>query len=103
MHAHVAHINPGPDQLEQYLTHLRTSVVPEAREQPGYKGILVLSDPETGRTIGIGLWETAAHRQAVDDSGFTEAQVRKTGPLMRDPIGIEHWEVSIVDGDLTTK
>ena len=94
MQAHIVYLNPR--QLDQFLTYIRTTVLPESRKQPGYKGTLVLTDPKTGRAVGIGLWED---RQAMVDSGFMDDQNKKTNPMLKDPMVIENWEVGIADGN----
>lgn len=96
MHALVAHVNVHPDNHEQFLTQLQTSVLQEAREQPGYKAALVLSDPKTGQVLTIGLFED---RQPVLDSGFVDTQVSNVSHHVKDPIQVETtWEVIIADG-----
>lgn len=95
MQAFVAHLNINPGHLDRFLTHARTSSVPESRKQPGYKATIVLTDPQTDRAIVIGLWED---RQAIVDNGFVAARERITRPLVKDPIVPESWEVSVVDG-----
>jgi|SRR5579864_1753076 len=95
MQAHIVYLDIDPGKLDQFLTHIRTTVLPESKEQPGYKATLVLTNPETGKAVGIGLWED---RQAMEDSGFMDTHVKKANPMLKDPMAIERWEVGIADG-----
>ena len=42
----------------------RSDVVPTARQQQGFKGIIQMVNPETGETLSISLWETEADMKA---------------------------------------
>ena len=101
MYAHVTtgHINPG--QLDKFIDTLRTSNLPAGRQQPGFQGVLVLADPQSGQFMGIALFQSEADRQAFEDSGFGQKQRSKTGTLL--DVTIEEpvfYEVRIVEGNI---
>ncbi len=43
------------------VTRLAREQLPAARQQPGFRGFYVLSDPESGKLMTISLWETKEH------------------------------------------
>ena len=49
--------------------HARMTVVPTQREQPGYRGILLLTDRTTQQLVGISVWETEADVQSSGGGG----------------------------------
>ena len=64
----------------------RSDVVPTARQQQGFKGIIQMVNPETGETLSISLWETEADMKANENTDYFKKQFAKlasfdaTGP-----------------------
>jgi heme-degrading monooxygenase HmoA len=46
------------------VTRLAREQLPVARQQPGFRGFYLLSDPGSGKLMSISLWETKEHMQA---------------------------------------
>ena len=74
-------------QNENVVTSFyRSDVVPTARQQEGFKGIIQMVNPETGETISITLWETEADMKATENNDYYKKQFAKlasfdaTGP-----------------------
>jgi hypothetical protein len=74
----------------------RSEVLPELREQPGYRGVIVLSTPE-GRGLVLSLWESAADADASGTVGFYPDLLQRYMTMFRSPPGRERYEVSIVE------
>ncbi|QIN81839.1 hypothetical protein GBA63_03675 [Rubrobacter tropicus] len=74
----------------------REEVVPAARKQGGFKGAILLTDPETGIGISITLWETAAEREAAVDGGFYDEKIEKFAALLTETPVRRHYDVSMV-------
>jgi hypothetical protein len=101
MYAHVTFGQIDPDQLDKYLDTIRTSSVPAVKEQPGYQGALFLADPHNGKFIAIAFFQTEADRQAIEDSGFADAQRSRTGSLLNLSREVpEFYQVRIADGNI---
>ena len=60
MFARVHFMNTEMGKRDEMTQFIRETVLPSAREWPGFKGYLVLLDPNTGKEIAIALWETEA-------------------------------------------
>ena len=97
MNARVAVFNVKPGKREEAVSLFRDFVVPEARKQKGFKGGLLLTNPNTGQGISIGLWETEEDMTTTEKSGFYQRWVSKFADVFTMPPFMEHYEVSIED------
>jgi hypothetical protein len=70
-------------------------VLPRLREQPGYRGVLVLANPE-GRGMLLTLWATETEAEA--EGAFYEREIAKYITLFRAPPGREAYTVELCDG-----
>ena len=82
-------------KIDEGLQIFLNSILPAARQQPGYKGAMALVDRTTGKAITIGLRETAADMQAMETSGYLQEQFAKVMPLLAGAPVVEVYEVSI--------
>ncbi|MBV9227854.1 MAG: hypothetical protein JOZ18_00980 [Chloroflexi bacterium] len=55
----------------------RNEVVPAARQQQGFKGIIQMVNPETGETLSISLWESEADMKATENTDYDKKQFAK--------------------------
>ena len=78
--------------MDEYVSIYRDSIAPATRQLRGFKGVLWLTDPNTGKIIAIGLWETEADMRAFVPSGWQ--QRTKAADLMAGPVTREVYEVS---------
>lgn len=74
-----------PETMDQAQKIFADSVIPAARQQPGFQGALFLIDPATGKGMSVTMWATEADMQAGESSGFLQAQIAKFGPLLVSP------------------
>jgi len=95
MHARVVTAQIQPGKMEEAVGIYRDSVVPAAKQQKGFKGALLLTDPNTGKGISIALWETEADMQAGEASGYFQEQIAKFAAVFAAPPVTEHYEVSL--------
>lgn len=95
MHAGVATFRVRPGRIEEAVRTYLGSVVPALREQRGFEGILVLTDPETEEGFAISLWETEDDAKVFESSGAYKKQVAKLGSLLAEPPARKVYEVSI--------
>lgn len=75
---------------------VREIVHPGIREEDGYVGYIVLGDRETGRAIGVTLWESQEAREA------SEAKARQIRPRLEQDTGgtmraVERYDVLFFD------
>lgn len=74
------------------LERFRELVLPELREQRGYKGVYLLASPE-GKGVVITLWASEEDAESALRRGFYAAQLEKFVTIFRAPPGREGYEV----------
>jgi hypothetical protein len=79
------------DAVAQY----EREVIPALHEQPGYRGVVVLTTGE-GKAVLVSFWDT--EEQARTESPFYESVLAKFVTLFRAPPGRDAYEVALVDG-----
>jgi len=95
MYARIVTGQYQPGKIDEGLQILLNSILPAARQQPGYQGALALVDRTTDKGIAIALRETAADMQATETSGYLQEQFAKVMPLLAGAPTVEVYEVSI--------
>jgi heme-degrading monooxygenase HmoA len=95
MFARLTIVQVKVDKIEEVIKLYGDNVVPAAKSQKGYKGILLLTDRKTGKGISISLWESEQDAIANDKSGYYQQQVGKFKDYFTKPPAQEGYEVSI--------
>lgn len=80
--------------LEEALAMFESLVLPRLREQPGFRGVYVLTTPE-GRAMLVTFWETADQADAGGDQGWYPDVLAEHTTLFRSPPGRERYEVRV--------
>jgi len=90
----VAHAQP--DRFDEARAAVQETFLPWAREQPGYRGFLLLTDWDTHQLVGISFWETAADAQTSGGAGgyYEERMADFVGLLVGPPANTTH-EVTV--------
>jgi heme-degrading monooxygenase HmoA len=86
-------VQPGADKQEEVIELFRDAVVPEMKQQPGFKGALLLLDRATGKCTSFGVWASEADMKANEQSGHYHQQLVKLGHLFAGPPVREVFEV----------
>jgi hypothetical protein len=84
------------DRIGDVARAVREIVHPGIREEDGYVGYIVLGDRETGRAIGVTLWESQEAREA------SETKARQIRPRLEQDTGgtmraVERYDVLFFD------
>ena len=58
MHARVTTLDMEPANVDRVRDRLETEDVPEFKKLDGFKGMTVLTDRQSGKTVAITFWET---------------------------------------------
>lgn len=82
-----------PGKIDEGVRHFRETVVTRAKKYPGFKGALMLTDPNTRKLVAITLWETEAALKATE-TGFQESAAQLAQTLAGPPTE-ECYEVSV--------
>jgi len=85
------------ESLDEMVKLYSESVVPAAKSQKGYLGIMLLTNRETGKGLSIALWESEEDAIANEKSGYYQEQVNKFKRFYTAPPIREGYDVSIKD------
>jgi heme-degrading monooxygenase HmoA len=94
VHARVADLRVRTGDTKEMIRIYRNSVMPAARRQPGFRGALLLTDPETGIGISVTMWETEEDREA---SSYYKEQIAEFADLLTETPVRKHYEVSVLE------
>ena len=96
MFARVSTFQGSAEQTAEGLRMAREQILPAARLQDGFKGIYLLLDRETGRSLSITLWETEEDMRASEEaaSRVRNESVRAAGDAV---VSIERYEVALAE------
>jgi hypothetical protein len=92
----VNRLQTTPERLADVARVVRDVVHPGIRDEPGYVVYIVLGDPETGRALGVTLWESEEMRQLSDE------KARQIRPRVEEATGgtmeaVDNYEVLFYD------
>lgn len=85
MFARVITVHAQPGKIDEAAAVYRDSIIPAAKQQKGFGGAMLLTDPVTGKSISVTLWETEADQKASEASGYVSQQLAKIVPLLAGP------------------
>jgi hypothetical protein len=94
--ARVNFLRTTPERIADVASVVRDVVHPGIRDETGYVGYVVLGDRETGKALGVTLWQSEADRERSDEKA---RQIRPrveqaTGGTMQ---SVERYEVLFFD------
>ena|SRR5437764_6231287 len=95
MYARVLIAQAKPGKTDELIQIIGDSVIPEIKQEGGFKGLLLLNERATGKGISITLWETPVDLKASETSGYLQRQLVKVASLLNDPPVVGLYEVSI--------
>jgi heme-degrading monooxygenase HmoA len=96
MHARISTLEGPPDQVEEGLRYVREQVLPLMQQQDGFKGFIALADRQSGKVIGVSLWESEQAMQASEEVGDrtrSESAEAVSGTVA----GVERYEVGLIE------
>lgn len=83
--------------MGEALARYQEEVAAHLGEQPGYRGLLVMANPD-GRGMIITLWDSEADALAgTQEGGFYEQALARFVTVFRQPPGRDHYEVLVAD------
>lgn len=85
------------DRLGEAIRVFEGDVIPLCRGQKGFEGGYFLSDPQTGESLAITIWESREAMLATEQSRFFQAQVAKFIPFYAKPPVREIFEVTLTE------
>ncbi len=86
MHARMTVAHAQPDHFDEAIAAVQETFLPAAREQPGYRGFLLLTDRDQQQLVGISFWETEADVQTSGGgSGYYQQRIADFVELLVSP------------------
>jgi heme-degrading monooxygenase HmoA len=95
VHAQVVSMEMLPMNVGEAVRIYQDRVLPAAREQEGFKGAWMLTDPETGEGLSISLWNSIDDMHASEGSGFYHRKLSELEGLFISTPVRKHYEVSV--------
>ena len=94
MYARFGEVKVTPGKMDDFVRTFREDMIPPARRQNGFKGVVVLADPSANRAILISYWATEADMNAAASSpAAVQTQVHKVADLIEGPPAVTHMKV----------
>lgn len=82
-----------PDKLDAMRQVVQDAVIPTAKTQAGFIGLLFLTDVMLGKVMIISQWATEADRAASESNGFLHEQLAKLSAFVSGPPTTERFVV----------
>jgi heme-degrading monooxygenase HmoA len=96
VYARVSRFEGPPDVIDELLRQAREQVLPQAKQDEGFKGMIALGDRQSGKTLGITFWESEeAMRATEEDANQLREQSAETGG--QQIAGVERYEVDLFE------
>jgi heme-degrading monooxygenase HmoA len=95
MYARMMALFIRPERLDDAIRLFRTSVVPGARKQKGFRGACMLTDRQAGKCVAVTFWRNEADARANEENLFFQGQLVKFLPFFSGPPIREGFEVSL--------
>ncbi len=96
MHARVTTLEGSPDKMDDATRHLQEQVLPQLQQMDGFKGFVALGDRQSGKLLGVALWESEEALRATEEavsSVRSEAAEAADGSVA----GVEQYEVIVFE------
>jgi heme-degrading monooxygenase HmoA len=96
VYARVSRFEGHPDAIDESLRQAREQVLPQAKQDEGFKGIIALGDRQSGKLLGITFWESEeAMRASEEDANRLREQSAEAGG--QQIAGVERYEVDLFE------
>ena len=82
-----------PEKHQEAFAIFTDDIIPAAKEQEGFRGANLFTNPQNGKFISTTIWKTEENMTASDTSGYLKEQLDKVATLLTEPPVIEHYIV----------
>jgi quinol monooxygenase YgiN len=93
MHARVNATRWRPEKVEEGLKLTYDTIIPAYKEQPGFRGYYLLTEPGGDKAMAITLWETEADMQA--SAPVAQAMIPQLRDVIQERPVTETYEVTV--------
>ena len=96
MYARLTTTPISPYRLDEAIGIARDITLPAARQQPGFKGYLMLVDRSAGVAMTITFWQDEDDRQVSGpESAYYKDSIAKLVPLLTGAPVVQDFEVAV--------
>lgn len=95
MYARVIQFSLKNESIAEAVDYFRDSVGPALKKIDGFKNGRMLTNPSTKQGLMVTLWETEAHRQAAETSGFLQDVLKQMGGYFASKPTVDYYEVNV--------
>lgn len=95
MYARLTIMQVDTDRIDEGIEFYQESIVPAAKTQKGFRGIYLLVDRKTGKSISLTLWDSEEDAIANEKSRYYQEQIVKGVQFYTKPPIREGYEVVI--------
>ena len=96
MFARMSTLEGPPDQMDEGLRYVREQVLPLMQQQDGFKGFIALGDRQSGKLIGVSLWESEQAMRASEEAG-DRARGDPAEVVSASGVDVERYEVGLFE------
>lgn len=93
MFARISTFEGPPDQTAEGIRVARRQFLPAARLQEGFRGMYLMLDPASGRSLAITLWETRED-MARSEGAVQHARAESAESSGETVVSVERYEVA---------
>jgi quinol monooxygenase YgiN len=97
MYARVTAVQGSPDRAEEGIQQFRDEVLPVVKAAGGCKGALLLVDRQSGKGLGISLWEDKEAMDASEDAVKGPRQATTQAMGQTGTPTVEGYEVAVYE------
>ena len=97
MHARMSIFEGPPHMIDEGVRHAREVILPQAKEMdPGFKGIIALTDRQARKMVWITFWESEEAMGASEEvaNRLSQQTVDVAGGMVA---GVESYEVGLFE------
>lgn len=96
MFARITTYEGRPERVDEFRSAIEEHVLPALRRLPGFQGLLFLADRESGKVLGVALWDTEQAMHASEESAywFRAYGAEAAGERIT---GVERYEIILSD------
>ena len=95
MFAGASTVEGRPQNVDQGIRVFQENVLPAVKGAPGYKGALLLVDRQSGKGLGISLWDSEENMRASEEA--VRAVRDEAAQTMGGSATVDRYEVAIYE------
>ncbi len=95
MFARVSRLRGNTDRTDESISYLQERILPQARQLPGFSGVLSMVDRSSGSSMTVTFWKTEEEMRATE-AAANDLRGEAASATEGEIVGVERYEV-IVD------